>query len=126
MQFSLVQNDISGYFTQNIPEAVASEIKDQIYPLEDDLSKLNRWSETIASIGLLSSRSESEDAIAMYSGVRSKVKDFLQFYYTKILQNPLFYRLMNKGQIILDAIKSLDIIINRMRIFGQEKFGEEA
>lgn len=123
-QFATIQQDIAFCFGRNLSEDTEREIKDAVYPLEDDLSKLNRWAEQAHQIGLVSSHGELSDALAMYSEVRGKMKDFLQFYYTKILQNPLFYMLKNKGQVMIDAMKTLAIIIERLIAFEKEKFGD--
>ena len=121
MRFAIVQQDISWFFAKNLPEDFEREIKDYLYPLEDLLSKLDRWADRNYTVcGLPSSASELNDAIDLTKEARGRMKDFLQFYYTKILQYPYFYMLQNKGQVILDAMKALQTTLDILTPLEQE------
>lgn len=121
MKFAIVQQDISWFFAKNLPEDFEREIKDYLYPLEDLLSKLDRWADRNYTVcGLPSSASELNDAIDLTMEARGRMKDFLQFYYTKILQFPYFYMLQNKGQVILDAMKALQTTLDILTPLEQE------
>lgn len=121
LKFAIVQQDISWFFAKDLPKKFEQEIKDYIYPLEDLLSKLDRWADRNYTVcGLPSSASEVNDAILLTLEARGRMKDFLQFYYTKILQHPLFYMLQNKGQVILDAMKELQTTLALLTPIEQE------
>lgn len=123
LKFAIVQQDISWFFAKDLPEEFEREIKDYLYPLEDLLSKLDRWADRNYTVcGLPSSASEVNNAIILVLESRGRMKDFLQFYYTKILQYPLFYMLQNKGQVILDAMKALQTTIELLTAFEKEAF----